>query len=291
MSLLQENNLATCLEAGMKGNMPPRSRQSKVAKTAEWRALDKPWKSLLLIGLNEIQIPEEDESGPSPMMRARRSARTRRGTRGASSPMEWLPKADEVLIDDGSPAAYRLAVLLVRKTLFSDDWDDSWDEILEDLREKASTNGVHPVWSKMAEATPILAQFAAFPQADIEEQEADNFETDVARIDPQNSKSLANTLAMYESKSSDAKIKMALQKAKAQLNGKKGLRDIDGLENLEGDASVISVLLHIHLGNDATDSLKELAKSNSDFGSHARATRNVVYASKRARSFGAPRAF
>ena len=244
--------------------MPPRSRQSKVAKTAEWRALDKPWKSLLLIGLNEIQIPEEDESGPSPMMRARRSARTRRGTRGASSPMEWLPKADEVLIDDGSPAAYRLAVLLVRKTLFSDDWDDSWDEILEDLREKASTNGVHPVWSKMAEATPILAQFAAFPQADIEEQEADNFETDVARIDPQNSKSLANTLAMYESKSSDAKIKMALQKAKAQLNGKKGLRDIDGLENLEGDASVISVLLHIHLGNDATDSLKELAKSNSD---------------------------
>ena len=86
----------------------------------------------------------------------------------------------------------------------------------------------------------------------------------MARIDPQNSKSLANTLAMYESKSSDAKIKMALQKAKAQLNGKKGLRDIDGLENLEGDASVISVLLHIHLGNDATDSLKELAKSNSD---------------------------
>ena len=130
VSLLQENNLATCLEAGMKGNMPPRSRQSKVAKTAEWRALDKPWKSLLLIGLNEIQIPEEDESGPSPMMRARRSARTRRGTRGASSPMEWLPKADEVLIDDGSPAAYRLAVLLVRKTLFSDDWDDSWEEIL-----------------------------------------------------------------------------------------------------------------------------------------------------------------
>ena len=244
--------------------MPPRSRQSKVAKTAEWRALDKPWKSLLLIGLNEIQIPDEDESGPSPMMRARRSARTRRGTRGASSPMEWLPKADEVLIDDGSPAAYRLAVLLVRKTLFSDDWDDSWDEILEDLREKASTNGVHPVWSKMAEATPILAQFAAFPQADVEEQEADKFETDVARIDPQNSKSLANTLAMYESKSSDATIKMALQKAKAQLKGKRGLRDISGLENLEGDASVISVLLHIHLGNDATDSLKELAKSNSD---------------------------
>ena len=79
-----------------------------------------------------------------------------------------------------------------------------------------------------------------------------------------NSKSLANTLAKLETKSSDATIKMALQKAKAQLKGKRGLRDISGLENLEGDASIISVLLSIHLGNDATDSLKELSKSDSD---------------------------
>ena len=264
VSLLQENNLATCLNTGMKGNMPPRARQSKVAKTAEWRALDKPWKSLLLIGLNEVQLPEEEDGPSSPMMRARRGARTRRGSRGASSPMEWLPKAEDVLIDDGSPVAYRLAVLLIRKTLFSDDWDESWDEIVDDLREKASSDGVHPVWSKMAEATPILAQFAAFPQTEVEEQEADDFEMDVARIDPSNSKSLANTLAKLETKSSDATIKMALQKAKAQLKGKRGLRDISGLENLEGDASVISVLLNIHLGNDATDSLTELSKSDSD---------------------------
>ena len=244
--------------------MPPRARQSKVAKTAEWRALDKPWKSLLLIGLNEVQLPEEEDGPSSPMMRARRGARTRRGARGASSPMEWLSKAEDVLLDDGSPVAYRLAVLLIRKTLFSDDWDESWDGIVDDLREKASSNGVHPVWSKMAEATPILAQFAAFPQTEVEEQEADDFEMDVARIDPLNSKSLANTLAKLETKSSDATIKMALQKAKAQLKGKRGLRDISGLENLEGDASIISVLLNIHLGNDATDPLKELSKSDSD---------------------------
>ena len=255
VSLLQENNLASCLNAGMKGNMPPRARQSKVAKTAEWRALDKPWKSLLLIGLNEVQLPEEEDGPSSPMMRARRGARTRRGARGASSPMEWLSKAEDVLLDDGSPVAYRLAVLLIRKTLFSDDWDESWDGIVDDLREKASSNGVHPVWSKMAEATPILAQFAAFPQTEVEEQEADDFEMDVARIDPLNSKSLANTLAKLETKSSDATIKMALQKAKAQLKGKRGLRDISGLENLEGDASIISVLLNIHLGNDATQIL------------------------------------
>ena len=156
----------------MKGNLPPRSRQSKVAKTAEWRALDKPWKSLLLIGLNEVQIPDEEETGsPTAMMRNRRVSRNRRSSRASAGPMEWLPKAEDVLIDDGSPAAFRLAVLLIRKTLFSDDWEESWDEIVDVLREKASTIGVHPVWSNMADATPIHAQLSVIAKSEEEDQE------------------------------------------------------------------------------------------------------------------------
>lgn len=263
VNTLQENNLAVCLKSGMIENLPPRTRQSKVAKTAQWRALDKPWKSLLLIALHEVQIPDEEDGVSSPMARTRRSPRSRRGSRSSAGPMEWLPKAEEVLIDDGSPVAYRLAVLLIRKTLYSEDWEESWDETLDGLREDATTNGVHPVWSKMAESTPILAQFAAFPQNEVAEQKADKFEVSGARIDPKNSKSLVTTLAEFEAISSDATVKMALQKAKAQLKGKRGLRDISGLESLEGDASIISVLLQINLGRDASESLKELAKSQS----------------------------
>ena len=262
--MLQENNLAICLKTGMLDNLPPRTRQSKVAKTAEWRALDKPWKSLLLICLHEVQIPDEEEGTSSPMMRGRRGARGRRGSRTNSGPLEWLPKADEVLIADGSPAAFRLAVLLIRKTLFADEWEDSWDEILDGLREEATNDGVHPVWSKMAEATPILAQFASFPKSEIVEVVEDKLNLSKAKIDPKNAKKLAKILSDFETVSSDAGVKMALNKAKAQLNGKRGLRDISGLESLEGDASVISVMLHIHLGNDATDSLKELSKVDSD---------------------------
>ncbi len=226
---MQENNLAVCLKTGMIDNLPARTRQSKVAKTAEWRALDKPWKSLLLIALHEIQIPDEEEGSSSSMPRNRRNPRARRGSRGSAGPMEWLPKAEEVLIDDGSPIAYRLSILLIRKTLFSDEWEENWDEIVDDLRENATTNGVHPVWQKMAEATPILAQFAAFPQNEVAEQKADKFDMSVARIDPSDSKSLVTALGELEQKSSDATIKMALQKAKAQLKGKRGLRDISGL--------------------------------------------------------------
>ena len=262
--MLQENNLAICLKTGMLDNLPPRTRQSKVAKTAEWRALDKPWKSLLLICLHEVQIPDEEEGTSAPMMRGRRGARGRRGSRTNSGPLEWLPNADEVLIADGSPAAFRLAVLLIRKTLFADEWEDSWDEILDGLRDEATNDGVHPVWSKMAEATPILAQFASFPKSEIVEVVEDKLNLSKAKIDPENAKKLAKILSDFETVSSDAGVKMALNKAKAQLNGKRGLRDISGLESLEGDASVISVMLHIHLGNDATDSLKELSKVDSD---------------------------
>ena len=262
---MDENNLAVCLNSGMKENLPTATRQRIVAKTAEWRMLDKPWKSLLLIALNELQVPGDDNEGQSSsMMRGRRSPRGRRGARSSSGPMEWLPEASEVLLEDDSPTAFRLAVLLIRKTLFADDWEESSDSIVDDLRELASTNGVHPVWSKMAEATPILAQFAAFPQNEISEQEADSFDLGAGWIDPSVGKSLANALSNLESNVTNATVRMDMQKAKAQLNGKRGLRDINGIESLEGEASVVSVLLNIHLNNDATDSLKELAKSDSD---------------------------
>jgi len=262
---MDENNLAVCLNSGMKENLPTTTRQRIVAKTPEWRMLDKPWKSLLLIALNELQVPGDDNEGQSsPMMRGRRSPRGRRGARGSGGPMEWLPETSDVLLGNDSPTAFRLAVLLIRKTLFADDWEESSDAIVDDLRDEASTKGVHPVWSKMAEATPILAQFAAFPQNEISDQEADSFDLGAGWIDPSVSKSLANALSKLESNVTNASVRMAMQKAKAQLNGKRGLRDIKGIESLEGEASVVSVLLNIHLKNDASDSLKELAKCDSD---------------------------
>lgn len=245
----------------MKPNLPSNARQRIVAKIPEWQMLEKPWKSLALIALNEVQIPSDDDNSPTPtMMRGRRNIRSRRGGRSASGPMEWLPNAEDVLISDGSSDAYRLAVLLIRKTLFEDDWDESWDEILDGLREDVSANGVHPVWSKMAEATPILAQFASFSQNEVEEEESDKFDLTSAYIDPNNSKSLSKYFETISGGISNAKLKIALQKARAQLNGKKGLRDFDDLVGLEGDACIISALIDIHLSRDSKDSLKRLSK-------------------------------
>ena len=264
---LQEKNIAACLNHGMKDNLPPVARQRIVAKTPEWTMLTKPWKSLLLIALNELQIPNDDEDNPTPtpsLMRGRRGSRGRRGGRGAGGPMEWLPEITDVLIDDGSPTAFRLAVLLIRKTLFEEDWEEENDSTIDDLREKASKDGVHPVWQKMAEATPILAQFASFPQAEIIEEERESFDVNAGKIDPRNSKELADAISSFEANCNDATLRVALQKAKAQLNGRRGLRYISGLESLSEDAAIISALLLIHLGEDSSDALKELAKTDRD---------------------------
>ena len=87
----------------------------------------------------------------------------------------------------------------------------------------------------------------------------------MAFIDPMNTVSLAKTLGILEIGINNAPLKIALQKAKNQIGSKKGLRDFEGLESLEGEMSVISALLNIHLGNDASENLKELKKSNSKY--------------------------
>ncbi len=264
VSILHENNLLTCLKAGMKPNISPQTRQRIVSKTPEFRMLEKPWKSLVLCALYEVNISNDDEdNSPSSMVRQRSTSRSRRGVGTNMGPLQWLPETNEVLIANSELDSFRLAVLLLRKSLFVDDWDDSNDEIIENLRNDCSSKGVHPVWHKIAESTPIFAQFVSFPITESTEEISDDVDSSFAFIDPSNSNQLAKTLEILEQGISEASVKIAIQKAKAQLNGKKGLRDIHGLESLEGESSVISALLNIHLGKDATKNLKELNKINS----------------------------
>ena len=164
-------------------NLSPQTRQRKVTKLPEFRMLEKPWKSLLLSALYELQIPsDEDDSAPSQIMRSRSTSRSRRGVSNNAGPLQWLPETSEVLISGSGSDAYRLAILLIRKSLFSDDWDEPNDESVEDLRNNCATNGVHPVWHKMAESTPILAQFMSFPKSEADEKISDEIDSSSAFI-------------------------------------------------------------------------------------------------------------
>ena len=263
---LQEKDLKTCLDSGFKEGVPPATRQRLVAKLPEWQMLDKPWKSLLLLALHEVQVPsDEDEGSHSPSFRGRRGVRTRRGARGNSGgPLEWLPESSEVLLDEGSPSAFRLSVLLIRRTLFKDDWNESWDSVIDELRDSCMSDGVHPAWTTMAEATPILAQFAAFPVDASEVIEENSVDLAAAWVDPADAKAVSIAIKALSPAASGATAQVAVQKAIAQLRGNRGLRDIGPLVSLDGEGSAISALLQIHLGQDATDALKRLKKVDAD---------------------------
>ena len=262
--MIQESNLLVCLKSAMIDNLSPQARQRKVLKLPEWKMLEKPWKSLLLSGLYELHIPNEDDNTNQPqMMRARSTSRSRRGVSQNTGPLQWLPETEEVIIAGAETEAFRLAVLQIRKSLFSDDWDEGNDQLIEQLRESCASSGVHEVWHKMAECTPILAQFMSFPKLANEDAISDEVDSKVAFIDPMNSASLAKTLETFEKGINNAPLKIAVQRAKNQLSSKKGLRDFEDLESLDGELSVISALLNMHMGNDASENLKELKKSNS----------------------------
>ena len=102
------------------------------------------------------------------------------------------------------------------------------------------SDGVHPAWTKMAEATPILAQFAAFPVDESEVVEDKAVDLANAWVDPADAKAVANALKAISPAASGATAQVAIQKAIAQLRGNRGLRDIGPLGTLDGEGSATS---------------------------------------------------
>ena len=112
--LLQEDHMAKCLEAAFKANFPKPQRRRIVLKTADWTMLEKKWRSLVYIAMEEITPPSEDEDKPS-FTRQPRGARRRTRGGASQSPLDWLPSIEDVLEDESETDAFRLAVLLINK--------------------------------------------------------------------------------------------------------------------------------------------------------------------------------
>ena len=115
--------MAKCLEVAFKANIPKPNRRRVVAKTADWTMLEKPWRSLVYIAMEEIEPPGDDDDKPS-MSRQHRGSRRRTRGGGAQTPLDWLPSLEEIMIDTDNSEVFRLAVILVNKQLKKDDWKE-----------------------------------------------------------------------------------------------------------------------------------------------------------------------
>lgn len=255
-----------CIDKAFQANVPKNKRQIIISRIAEWKMLDKPFRTFVHLAIDEVEAPavDEDENTPSRKKSVGRRHH-RRGGRGTASsdPLDWIPSPQEVLLPDSGSDPYRLATLMVHKILKSDDWNDDWNSTETSLRDSCLAEGVHPAWVSIGEKTGVLGIFAGFPKAKVKKQASAKIDTSLGRIDVENNKQLATVLSTLTSSSNDASIHVAYQKVASQLKNQRELKVDSDLLNLTGPSSIISVLLHLASGSDASDSLEELAKADS----------------------------
>lgn len=259
--------MAKCLEVAFKANIPKPQRRRIVAKTADWTMLEKPWRSLVYIAMEEIEPPGDDDDKPS-MIRQHRGSRRRTRGGGAQTPLDWLPSLEEITLDTDSSEAFRLAVLLINKQLKKDDWKDEYNSLEQSLRDYCLESGISVTWQKLAQHTTLLGQFLAFPISK-KKQKKSTKKADIskARIDINDSEKVLSLLDEFSSLCEDAETQVALQKVISQIKSKRAVDPSKELLELKGAASIISVLITMHSGKDSSKALKELNKIDSELAS------------------------
>ena len=233
--------------------------------------LEKTWRPILLLAVAETELPAADEDENASSMRKpshMRRSRGRRGGRMSTGPLDNLPSAAEMVLPCDFSDAFRLAVLLAHKLLNKDDWDEAWEATETTLRDSCLEKGVHPVWGSLAQRTPVLGQFAAFPVAKPKKKTSKvKIDTASCYIDPTLPGDLAPALDALSGAIESAEGQVALRTVTSQLSSGRALNPAPLLLELEGQAALISALLNIAIGKDASASLALVEKIDSTLAS------------------------
>ena len=138
--------MGICIDKAFQPNVPKNKRQIAISKIAEWKMLEKHFRTFVYLAIDEVEPPAVDEDDNTPSRRKNSTGRRnrRRGGRGAASsdPLDWIPSPEESLQSDSGSDPYRLASLLVHKILKSDDWNEEWNATESSLRDSCLANGV-----------------------------------------------------------------------------------------------------------------------------------------------------
>ena len=254
--------MANCLDIAYKSNIPKQQRKAKVAKSADWQIMEKKWRSILTLALDETEVPGEDEEGNAP--RTNRIMRRRGRGSNAKSVIDWLPENEAISSNNNDSDAFRLAVLLINKQLKRGDWNEDLSALENSIRENCLTNGVDAIWQILGQKTDLLAQFVAFPTAKKKSKKSKRVDISIGRIDVFNSRELADAIDGLSSLCAEASHQIAIQKIQSQLSAKRPLEVSKNLLELTGKASIISVILAIASNTESKNPIKELAKIDKE---------------------------
>ena len=180
---------------------------------------------------------------------------------------DHLPTPQQVIISE-NPAAFKLSVLIAQKHKMTS-WDKSFDEQMDILRLECS-QGVHPVWSRLAREAPIFAEFERFDIIDEEVKVYDSKEwIKAANLNPNDINSVRKWLDMEIPFSLTSVQALCLGKIRKDLAGKprpltwpqimKGK-----LRNLENEGALLESILLLSANSiealDVLEKIKDMAE-------------------------------
>ena len=259
--------METCLQAAFSRPRSSTARVSTMTKEAAWKMLGRPYQAILILAANEEEPPSQDEdddenTGRRPGMQRSRGRTRRSGRQAGPSHLSWLHAPGDIVRESPLTPAYRLAALLVHKQLNKDDWDEAWNANEEVERATCLSEGVHPVWHAIAEKTPLLAQFLAFPKKKAEKvvNTATALNTDLLWIDPRDRASVQQVVDLAAAGVVVPTIKVAMNKVSHQLAGGRQVAIDATLNELEGALAFVPFLLHVHAALEVPDHVVKACK-------------------------------
>ena len=263
-----EQYLLDCISDLQRAGDDAGRRKRAINKSDTWDLLNKNWKALAVLAAEKTapKTVDKDEMGNkqnNPVNRGHRNRIGRRGGRQSRMGLEdHLPTPQQVITSENS-AAFKLSVLIAQKHKMST-WENSFDEQMDLLRLECS-QGIHPVWSRLAREAPLFAEFERF---DIIEEEMKTFDSKewikAANLNPNDIVSLRKWLNMEVPFNLSSTQALSLEKIRKDLAGRprpltwpqimKGK-----LRNLENEGALLeSILLLSANSNDALDVLEKI---------------------------------
>lgn len=195
-----EQYLLDCISDLKRAGDDAGRRKRAINKSDTWDLLNKNWKALAVLAAEKTapKTIDKDEMGNKQNNSVNRGHRNRIGRRGGRQSRmgleDHLPTPQQVIASENS-AAFKLSVLIAQKHKMSK-WENSFDEQMDLLRLECS-QGIHPVWSRLAREAPIFAEFERF---DIIEEEMKTFDSKewikAANLNPNDIVSLRKWLNM-----------------------------------------------------------------------------------------------
>ncbi|MDP7043811.1 MAG: hypothetical protein QF807_07335 [Candidatus Thalassarchaeaceae archaeon] len=147
------------------------------------------WKGLLF---NLLKYDLENDAS-SPNKGKKRIGR--RGGRGGRALMQQfdMQRVDSLMIGDDD-CDYRLAALLTHKIIMGEEWNNDWNQALNQFRSKCESSGVHPVFHTLSSTfKSILSEMEVYDTIEDEIHE-DLSWLDNCNIDPSDTKMLIHLL-------------------------------------------------------------------------------------------------